>query len=369
MEKRALGKTGQNLSVLGFGGFHLVEITAPEAAHLLGAYLDAGGNYIETAASYGDGISETKIGRGVAHRRGDYVLATKTALRSREGFLKELDGSLVNLKTDHVDVIFFHCVQTLDDVEKMFGSGGAMEGAIQARVAGKVKYLAISGHGRPDALLAAVKRHTFDVLMTGFNYLDRFNYPAIEGELLPLCLSKGTGVIAMKSLGDGYLYRSPALALRYTLGLPVSTVVAGINSAEMLKTDLAIVSQFTPMTDKEKEDLYRSAPELGDYVCRLCAKCSAAGFDPQKIFLLEGMFDRQMDDMRVTDIAQYALRERLKAWFGQQETARGEYERLSPKVDPAKNYSALTPLCPYGIDIERKLKIAHAKLSRERFIP
>jgi len=368
MQKRALGQTGLEISILGFGGFHLVEITSAEAARLLGAYLDRGGSYIETAASYGDGISETKIGRGVAHRRGEYILATKSMERTRVGFLAQLDTSLRNLKTDHVDVMYMHAVQTLAEVDSILGPGGSVEGAVEARKAGKIRFAAISGHGRPDAMQEAVRRHKFDVLMTGFNYYDRFNYPGIEGELLPLCAERGVGVIAMKALGDGYLYRSPAVALRYTLGLPVATVVAGINSAEMLATDLDIVSRFTPMTDAEKDELYRTAPELGDYVCRLCDKCRSADFDPQKVFLLEGLFDRQMDDMRVTDAARYALRERLRQWFQQAELARREYQALAVKVDPLRNYSALSALCPYRIDIDRKLKIAHGKLSPQQYI-
>jgi len=363
MEKRPLGKTGLDVSVLGFGGFHQVEITSEESARLLGAYLDAGGNYIETAAGYGNGISETKIGRAVSHRRRDYILATKSTERGRAGFLAELDRSLHNLKTDHVDVMFMHAVQSVEDMDRILGPDGAMEAALGARQAGKIRFIAISGHGRPHALLNAVHRYRFDLLMTGFNYLDRFNYPAIEGELLPLCAEKGTGVIAMKALGDGYLFRSPEPALRYALSLPVATVVAGINSREMLEMDLAIVSRFSPMTEEEKQELYRTAPELGDYVCRLCDKCRTPEFDPQKVFLLEGMFDRQMDDMRVGDAARYALQERLKQWFAQAELARSEYRALTPKVDPSRSYRDLSALCPYRIDIDRKLKIAHGKLS------
>jgi predicted aldo/keto reductase-like oxidoreductase len=368
MEKRPLGKTGLDVSVLGFGGFHLVEITSELAAHLLGAYLDAGGSYIETAPSYGNGISETKIGRSVSHRRRDYILATKSMERTRAGFLAELDKSLRNLKTDHVDLMFMHGVQAVQDMDRILGPDGAMEAAIGARQAGKIRFIAISGHGRPDAMLDAVRRYRFDVLMTGFNYLDRFNYPSIEGELLPTCIERGTGVIAMKALGDGFLYRSPEPALRYALSLPVATAVAGINSKQMLDTDLAIVSRFAPMTEEEKQELYRTAPELGDYVCRLCDKCRTAEFDPQKVFLLEGMFDRQMDDMRVSDTARYALQERLKQWFAQGEKARSEYSALTPKVDPSRSYRELSALCPYRIDVDRKLKIAHGKLAPESYI-
>jgi len=148
----------------------------------------------------------------------------------------------------------------------------------------------------------------------------------------------------------------------------VATVVAGINSDAMLKTDLEMVSRFTPMSDAEKEEVYRTAPELGDYVCRLCGKCRTDGFDPQSVFLLEAVFDRQMDDMRVSDSAQYALRERLKQWFLQKDVARKEYAGLRVKVDPAQDYSRLSKLCPYGIDIDRKLKIAHEKLSANGYI-
>jgi uncharacterized protein len=368
MQNRTLGQTGLQLSMLGFGGFHLVEITAAEAAQLLGRYLDAGGSYIETAAGYGDGISEAKIGRAVSHRRADYVLATKSTARTRQAFLDDLDRSLRTLKTDHVDLMFMHAVQTAEDVRKILAPGGAMEGAREARDAGKLRFIALSGHGRPDSLIAAVTAFPFDAMMSGFNYLDRFNFPAIEAELLPLCLRRGVGVIAMKSLADGYLYRSAEAALRYTLSLPVATVVAGINSVEMLETDLDIVTRFTPMMEGEKQELFRGAPELGDYVCRLCAKCRTPEFDPQEIFLLEGVFDRQMDDMRVTDAARYALRERLKQWFAQGEMARGEYAELKRRVDPTRDYGALSKLCPYGIDIDRKLKIAHGKLSREPYL-
>jgi len=368
MEKRPLGSTGVSVSILGFGGFHLVEIPSAQAARLLSGYLDAGGNYIETAAGYGDGMSEAKIGAAVSHRRGDYILATKSTERTKAGFLAGLTRSLKALRTDHVDVMFMHAVQSREEADAILAPGGAMEGALEAREKGMLRFIAISGHGRPDALVHAVSAYRFDVLMTVFNYLDRFNFPSVENELLPLCTRKGTAVIAMKALGDGYLYRSPENAFRYTLGLPVATVVTGINSEAMLAGDLAIARDFTPLTEVEREALYRDAPELGSYVCRLCGACKTAAFDPQKIFLLEGLFDRQMDDMRVTDTARYALQERLKHWFQQQEEARAEYAALPDRVDPAHDYTALSALCPYGIDIDRKLKIAHGKLSRERYI-
>ena len=122
-------------------------------------------------------------------------------------------------------------------------------------------------------------------------------------------------------------------------------------------------------SEEAKESLYHSALELGNYVCRLCGKCmDENGFKPWEIFLLEGLYDRQMDSYHVPNPAHYALQERLKFWFHQEDWAQEEYVKLVRKVDPDTNYSHLNTLCPYNIDIDRKLNIAHAKLSRKEYI-
>lgn len=368
MQKRRLGATGLELSVLGMGGFHLVEVPMADAAVLLNTYLDQGGNYLETAASYGDGVSEEKIGRAVGHRRDSFVLASKSMGRSGTALRADLERSLRNLATDHLDILFVHGLQRRDELEEILGQGGALEAAQAAQAEGKLRFIGVTGHGRPDVLLEAIERFPLAVLMTGFNYLDRFNYPTVERDLVPKASARGIGLLAMKALADGYLYRSPEPALRYALGLPVASVVAGANTLELLRRDLAIVEGFTALAGSDREELFRAAPELGDYVCRLCGLCREAEFDPEEVFLLEGLLDRQMDDGRVRDAAHYALRERLKGWHGQAELAREEYAAFARKVDPGKDYRSLNARCPYGIDVDRKLKLAHGKLSRERFI-
>ena len=205
--------------------------------------------------------------------------------------------------------------------------------------------------------------------MTGFNYFDKFNFPATESILLKECNDRGIGVMGMKSLADGYLYRNPVDAIRYTLSLPITSLVLGINSMAYLEMDLGIAKNFVPMTEEEITELYSSAPELGSYVCRLCGRCSdGAGLNPQEIFLLEGLFDRQMDSLETVDPPQYALQERLKHWFDQRAWAQEEYRKLKGKVNPSQDYRSLNKLCPYGIDIDRKLKIAHAKLLSNQYI-
>lgn len=364
MKKRTLGKTGLELSIIGYGGFHLIEVPRKEASNLLNTYLDRGGNYIETAAQYGDGISERKIGEAVSHRRDEFVLTTKTVDRTRQGALASLERSLKNLRTDRVDLFFMHEPQTVEEAKQILSPGGAMEAFEEAKKAGKARFAAISGHGRPAGIQYSIENHLYDVLMTGFNYFDRFNFPQAEEELLPLCLERGVGVLGMKALADGYLYRNVEPAIRYTLSLPIASLVLGMNRLDQLEQDLAIAENFTPMAEEEKEELYRSAPELGRYVCRQCKKCRGAdGFAPYEVFLLEGLFDRQMSDYSVPDPQTYALQERLKHWFDQKDWARNEYGKLKQKGDPERDYSALSILCSYGIDVDRKLKIAHSKLA------
>lgn len=368
MEKRKLGKTGLETSIIGYGGFHLIETTSKEASKLLNTYLDAGGNYIETAAAYGDGNSERKIGAAVGGRRKDYILATKVMARDRETAAALIDLSLHNLKTDCVEILFMHAVQSFTELDEILDENGAIAAALEARQAGKVKYLGISGHGRQLFTHQAIKRFNFDIIMSGFNYLDKFNYPETEVLVLSEALKRGIGVIGMKGLADGYLYRSWRNALRYALSLPLSCLALGISNEEQLSKGLELASKFSPMTEEEKEELYKRAPELSDYVCRQCGKCAENRFDPSKIFVLEGLFDRQMDSKRPGDPDLFALQERLKVWFNQNELAQEEYASLPFTVDPGKDYSYLNGRCPYGIDIDRKLKISHEKLGRSGYI-
>ena len=138
-----------------------------------------------------------------------------------------LERSLKNLCTDHVDLVLAHGVQNLAEFEQANSEEGALRALESARQAGKTRFIGISGHGQPDALLAAIQRYPFDVVMTGVNYYDHFNFAETEGRLLPLALERGMGFVGMKAIADGYLYRSPRQALRYAWSLPIHTMVAG----------------------------------------------------------------------------------------------------------------------------------------------
>lgn len=367
MEYRAFGQTGLQTSLLGFGGFHLLEIPQTDAAALLSRYLDAGGNYIETAASYGNGESERKIGLSVMHRRDDFLLISKADIRDEAGAAEQIDRSLRNLKTDHLDGLLMHSVSTLAELEQLLGENGAYQAACKAREAGKVRFIGISAHGWPGALIEALHRDKFDMVMSTVNYYDRCNYPEIEQKLLPLAQEKERAIILMKPIADGYLYRSAEKAFRYAFSRPVSVVVTGINNQQMLTDDLRYAEEYRPMSAEEEAELLRNAPELGTYVCRQCDAC--AGICPQNIdipevFACEGAYDRQMARGIVQDTADYALQERLRFWFGNSAMAEERYARLTPDATACTHCGACADVCPYGLDIPAKLALADYKLGK-----
>lgn len=367
MEKRAFGKTGLSTSLLGFGGFHLLEIPFKEADYLLNRYLDEGGNYIETAAGYGEGRSELKIGKAVGQRRDEYVLVTKSGDRDKAGCAASIERSLGYLQTDHVDVLLMHAVSTMAELETLLAPGGAMEAAEQARQAGKVRFIGISMHGVPDVLIRALKQYPFEAVMTTINYYDRFNFPEIEGQLVPLAHEKGSAIILMKPVGDGLLWKSAGPAFRYAFSRNVSVVVSGINNRAMLESDLRYLADYTPMTPAEEDELFMTAPELGNYVCRQCGKCLPCpqGLNIPEIFKYEGYFDRQMADGVINDPAEFALKERLRFWFSNSEQAKQLYSALEVKADQCNDCRECLPRCPYHIDIVSKMAMVDYKLGEK----
>lgn len=364
MEYRRFGKTGLKTSLLGFGGFHLLEIPLKEAEKLLNGYLDAGGNYIETALSYGAGESERKIGRAVIHRRDDFILVSKIGLRDKKSAEEAISQSLKNLQTDHLDVLLMHAVGSIEELDTILSEDGAYAAALEAKKAGKIKHIGLSMHGWPGPLVEALNRDRFEAVMTTVNYYDRFNYPEIENQLLPLAKEKDAGIILMKPLGDGFLYKSPEQAFRYAFSRPVSVVVAGINSEKMLKDDLHFAESFVPMTKEEEDALFTNAPELGNYVCRQCGKCSCpVGINIPEVFACEGYFDRQMARGVVQDTAEFALAERLRFWFGNKELGRKRYEAMEIRGDACTQCGECLKMCPYHIDIPYKMNLADYKLA------
>lgn len=350
-----LGRTGLRASRFGLGGFHQLEVTSDIVEEVVNEYLWRGGNYIETARAYGKGASEEKIGRALAGRRDEVILCSKTPAADADGVKRDLEKTLKSLRTDHLDIYFFHNIMP-EKLDRITAPGGALEAFLQAREQGLIRQFGMSSHW-PPVYLDAMDRLPLDVILIWCNYLDNLNFPIIPARIIPDARRKGIAVTAMKPLADGLLWQSVDDAVRYCLGCDVDLAVSGTNSPQQVR-ELAGAVASGPADGDERADILRRAPELGTYVCRRCGGC------PDRIselFRLEGMVDRQMVDYQPHDPAEYALRLRLGPWFNTGGRAREEFAALAvPDEQLLEEARGID--CPYGINVHRKAAIAIAKL-------
>ena len=340
-----------------------MEVDQETVTAVVNRYMAWGGTYIETARGYGKGASERKLGRALAGRdRSTYVLASKSGAGKAEDVRRNLEATLEALGTDYLDLYFFHGVSSGEALDRVCRPGGALEAFEQARDEGLVRGFGLSSHW-PETYLEAARRLPLQAALLWGNYLDFCNFPEIPREVLPALREQGVGILFMKPVGDGYLYRSPEQAFGYALGFEPDGIVSGFNSLEMLELDVGIIQRLHDCPP-DPAIILRDAVELGTYVCRQCEPCSvlpgSSGVALKRIFELEGKVDRQMDDLRVSDTGQYALRERLKGWFGTATRARELYRNLPTKA-PDLAEKPFAP-CRYGLTVTRKLTVAHEKL-------
>ncbi|PNR97203.1 aldo/keto reductase [Petrotoga sp. 9PWA.NaAc.5.4] len=366
MNKRLLGKTGFEVSILGLGGFHMLEISQEYVSKLMNIYLQAGGNYVETAAEYGDGESEKKMAYALNGRRNQVILASKCHARDEKQAQFYLERTLKNLNTDYLDILFIHHVTKKEDLDLLLNKSSALDYFMKAKKEGKIRALGVSVHGLCDYAFQLIKTVELDVVMTQFNYLDIFNFPSTYNEFLPYVRSKNMGVVGMKSVADGYLYRYFDDALNFALSQDLDVMVVGANSEDILLKDIKIAKNFKPMLKKSIDNLYFKAPELGTYVCRQCGKCLPCpeNIDIMKIFEYEGWYDRQMRDYEPHEAPDYALRERLAFWFGNQDEAIKAYSTLNKTFKDCTKCGLCEERCPYDIKIIDKLRLVDFKLGK-----
>jgi aryl-alcohol dehydrogenase-like predicted oxidoreductase len=257
MPQRPLGRTGHNVKLFSLGGQATLEQygTREESIGIINRAIDLGVNYIDTAAAYGRGISQTYIGEVMATRRDEVFLATKTHDRTRDGSFRLLEESLRLLQTDHLDLWQLHNVRTEEQLERIFGSGGAIEALQQAQEEGVVRFLGITGHYDPDVLATAIRRFDFDTVLMALNPADRGFLP-FQTDLLSLANEKQMGVIAMKIPARGRMFKEGGVtnmqdALSYVLTLPISTAIVGCDNIEQLEENISIATNFQPLTPDE----------------------------------------------------------------------------------------------------------------------
>ena len=276
MEKRVLGRTGCELSVVGFGGILVMNETPAESARLVARGIDAGINYFDVAPSYGN--AEERLGPALEPYRQNVFLACKTAKRDAEGARDELDASLEKMRTDYFDLYQLHGVTTLEEVETIFGPDGAMETLLEAREEGLVRFLGFSAHSE-EAAIALLNRFAFDSILFPLNWVT-WNEGKFGPKVIETARAKGAGRLALKALAKRKWandeerkawpkswYRpvetldEARLALRFTLSLPVTAAVTP-GHAQFLEWAIEIAQDLTPLTPEEQQQLAESAKGL-----------------------------------------------------------------------------------------------------------
>ncbi|MGO4495829.1 aldo/keto reductase [Paenibacillus sp. 2RAB27] len=268
LEKRPFGQTGAHFPLLSFGAQRIVDehnCTEEQAIQIVNRALDEGITYFDTAPSYSKGQSEERLGKALAlHNRRDEVwIATKTNDRTRDGSLRLLEDSLKRLQTDHVEEWRLHNIMKMEELDQCLAKGGALEALIEAKEQGMIKHISISGHTNPQVQLEAIDRYPFDSALVALSAADHLVY-SFAHEFLPKANEKGIAVIGMKVMALGKLAPWYEKALRYTLSLPISTAIVGMESMEQLEQNLAIAKNFKPMTDLEQLDFLKEIMHLAN---------------------------------------------------------------------------------------------------------
>lgn len=257
MPERPFGKTGHNVRLFSLGGQATIERpdTDAESDAIINRAIDLGVNYIDTAAAYGRGISQTYIGRVMATRRNEVFLATKTHNRTRDGSMQLLEQSLASLQTDHLDLWQLHNISQMEQLDQIFAENGAIHALLEAREQGIVKHLGITGHANPDVLMEGLRRFEFDTILMALNPADRYHRPFMD-QLLPEANRRQMGVIAMKIPARGRIFKEGGLtsmkeALLWTMSQPISTVIVGCDTVAQLEENIRVAAEFQPLNSAQ----------------------------------------------------------------------------------------------------------------------
>jgi aryl-alcohol dehydrogenase-like predicted oxidoreductase len=268
--RRALGATGEFVSAVGLGGFHLGLVgTEREAIRIVHAAIDAGIRFLDNAWEYHQGTSEIRVGKALVGRRDQVFLMTKVCTHGRDAkvALRQLDESLRRLKTDYLDLWQVHEVAYQNDPERHFMKGGVIEALDRAKRQGKVRFVGFTGHKDPELHLRMLSYdYPFDTVQMPLNCFDA-TFRSFEQRVLPELQRRGIGPIGMKSMGgEGQMVKKRIVtaseALSYAMSLPVATTVCGIDSMRVLRQNLDIACGFRPWPTRQLQALRSRVAEV-----------------------------------------------------------------------------------------------------------
>jgi aryl-alcohol dehydrogenase-like predicted oxidoreductase len=262
---RPLGRTGVMCSAIGLGGWHIgMQSNEQDSISIIRKAVDSGINFLDNCWDYNGGESEVRMGKALRDGyRQKAFLMTKIDGRTKRAATQQLDQSLQRLQTDHLDLLQFHEVIRMNDPERIFAPGGGMEAVLEARKAGKIRFIGFTGHKSPDMHLnmlrtAAAHNFRFDTVQMPLNVMDA-HYESFQQKVLPVLVKEQIGVLGMKPIGNGLVLQSKTVSavdcLRYALNLPTSVVITGCESMEIFQQALATVRSFKPLSQAEVAEM------------------------------------------------------------------------------------------------------------------
>ena len=270
---RTLGRTGERVSAIGMGGFHIAQhgLSEDESIRLVRAAIDRGITFMDNSWDYNEGKSEIYMGKALKDGyRQKVFLMTKIDGRTKEVAKEQIETSLRRLQTDHIDLVQHHEVIRFDDPDRIFAEGGAMEAVLDAKKAGKIRYVGFTGHKDPQIHLYTLKVAAdhgfhFDAAQMPLNVMDA-HFRSFGQLVLPELVRQGVGVLGMKSMGDGVILKSktvsPMECLHFALSLPTSVVITGIDKPEILDQAIEAARTFTPMNKDQVAELLAKTKEV-----------------------------------------------------------------------------------------------------------
>jgi aryl-alcohol dehydrogenase-like predicted oxidoreductase len=283
-----LGHTGEKVSVVGLGGFHIIKKNSEdESIRIVRTAIDNGINFLDNCWDYNNGLSEIRMGKALrdGYRRKAFLM-TKVDGQTGTAATTQLEESLRRLQTDTIDLLQFHEVIRMSDPERIFGSDGAIAALLKAKQAGKIRFIGFSGHKSPEIhlkMLQIAKKNgfLFDAVQMPLNVMDA-HFESFEKKVLPVLLENNIGIVGMKPIGNNIILKSNTViaveCLQYAMSLPVSTVITGCDTLEILQQAIDTARNFQPLSRESRAAL-------------LARTAWAAANGQYEVYKTETMFD------------------------------------------------------------------------------
>lgn len=336
MQKTNLGKTGLEVTVVGFGGIAVQKLSLEEGKNLIGEVRDSGINFFDTAQGYGD--SEVKIGEALQTRRGECIYATKSPCRDAKQASADVEKALKRLKTDYIDLYQVHHVSKPDELKQVLAPGGALEGLAKLKKQGKINHIGITGHN-PDLLHEALEESgEFETVQYPFNIVEDGEQ---ERALLRKAKQENVGTIIMKPLAGGVI-SEPALCLRWILQQGADVVIPGMVASEEIKENARVGEKPDPLSREELNRLKAAVEPLEENFCRRCMYCMPCP-EGVPIYLIQELGDK----VKVGPV---------------ESLCKEMYAKLDTNAEACTECGECEDKCPYELPIRDMLKEKHKLL-------